>query len=240
MEFVDGTDLHALAAAQGGRLSLSTAAPIFLDVLDGLAYAHRAHVDVATRDGRRLAATGIVHRDLKPTNILVYRAGERWRAKIADFGLAKAFGTAGMSGMTSAGTAHGTPAYWPREQLLYFRYLNPPSDVFSAAAVFYQVLTGEFIRNGVRELLERCRLQARSPTIPDFVKLITEEHIVPIRARDASLPAHVSAVIDRALTEPPLTGNEPALRETLAAARYPDGGAFREALADALARDGVI
>ena len=239
MEFVDGTDLFELAHRSGGKLPIAQAAPIFLDVLEGLAYAHRAKVDVVTKDGQRVTAHGIVHRDLKPTNILVYEAHGRWHGKVADFGLAKAFGTAGLSGMTSAGSAHGTPAYWPREQLLYFRYLNPPSDVFSAAAVFYQTLTGVFPRNGVIELVELCRQQARQPSIPDFVKLITEQAIVPLRSRDPTLPPHVCAVIDRALAEPTLAGDEATLRENLKRVRFPDGAAFLEALREALEKDQI-
>ena len=239
MEFVDGTDLHALMNAQGGALPLATAAPIFLDVLDGLAHAHRAHIEVAMPDGRKYSAEGIVHRDLKPTNVLVYRAGDRYRAKVADFGLAKAFTTAGFSDMTSPGTAHGTPAYWPREQLLYFRYLNPPSDVFSAAAVFYQALTGCFVRNGVTELVSACRAQGRNPSIPDFVRLITSEPIVPVSVRDPGVPKHVAKVLDRALAEPPLSGTEETFRESLGRARYADAAEFREALLAALTADGI-
>lgn len=240
MELVDGTDLHSLMNAQGGKIAPRMAAPIFLDVLDGLAYAHRARIAVGLPNGTRHQVEGIVHRDIKPTNILVYRADGGWHAKVADFGLAKAFSTAGFSDMTSPGAAHGTPAYWPREQLLYYRFLHPPSDVFSAAAVFYQALTGMYPRNGITQLVEVCQRQGRQPTIPDFVKLITEQAVIPLRFRDPTLPPHVSMVIDRALAEQPLGGGEDTIRDTLGKMRYPDAAAFREALATAFRDDGLI
>src|SRR5207253_10024486 len=58
MEFIDGTDLLSLMTAQGGKISPKMAAPIFLDVLDGLAHAHRAQISVALPDGRRHQVAG--------------------------------------------------------------------------------------------------------------------------------------------------------------------------------------
>jgi len=53
---------------------------------------------------------------LKPQNILLTSATHPILAKIADFGLAKHFATAGFSGLTLTGTYAGTPLSLPREQ----------------------------------------------------------------------------------------------------------------------------
>jgi pSer/pThr/pTyr-binding forkhead associated (FHA) protein len=76
MEFCEGGSLDRLMARHGGKLPLKLAAPIMLQVLEGLAHAH---------------AAGFVHRALKPQNILFQRAGDNAVAKISDFGLAKNF-----------------------------------------------------------------------------------------------------------------------------------------------------
>ena len=80
-----------------------------------LAHAHRA---------------GVVHRDLKPSNVFLTGAG--W-TKVLDFGLAQVLGAEVIAG--------GTPRYMPPEQ----RRHEPPdarADVFSAAVVLHEALTG--------------------------------------------------------------------------------------------------
>src|SRR5262249_28193617 len=123
LEFVDGMDLRALYKEKGNKISLKELAPIMLGVLDVLAFAHRAKIMAGGgRTGKSFH--GIVHRDLKPENILLQRNGDGWIPKIADFGLAKSFESAGMSDMTMDGVC-GTPIYWPREQITHYRYLHP-------------------------------------------------------------------------------------------------------------------
>jgi serine/threonine-protein kinase len=170
MEFCNGGSLNDLLQRRGGKLPLATAAPIMLQCLDGLAYAH---------------TQGVVHRDLKPQNILLHQYQDRWIAKIADFGLAKSFAQAGYSGMTATGTGGGTYPYMPREQLTEFKYAKPASDIWSIAATFYRVLTGCAPRD--------C------PADEDPLLVILHRDAVPIRDRDPTIPASVAAVLDGAL-----------------------------------------
>jgi serine/threonine protein kinase len=91
------------------------------DVIDGLAYLH---------------SEGIIHRDLKPTNILLFSGGEKLRAKITDFGIAK------RTDATAASTQLvGTVEYMAPE---YFTTGNitPASDVWSIGVMLLEALTG--------------------------------------------------------------------------------------------------
>jgi serine/threonine protein kinase len=150
------------------------ALPLFVDCLRGLEHAHRLKV---------------VHRDLKPGNILLETVGRRMTARIADFGLAKCFEQAGLSGMTATGICRGTYAFMPREQLTEFKYVRATSDIWSIAATFYHVLTGNFPRD--------------FPPGRDPVEVILNDDCVPIRRRDPAIRASIAAVIDRALKPDP-------------------------------------
>ncbi|WP_236050523.1 serine/threonine-protein kinase [Nonomuraea cypriaca] len=134
-EFCAGGSLQQLLDARGGTLPPDEAVSIALQMLDGLHYAHTAELP---QDGPR----GLVHRDIKPTNVLLTGAGGPHTAKISDFGLAKAFDQAGLSGLTHTGTAAGTVAYMSRTQLVDYKYAKPEVDVWATAATLYRMLTG--------------------------------------------------------------------------------------------------
>ena len=121
MEYVPGqalSDLVALGplpAAQGLRVLRDTAAAL-----------------------QAAAGRGIVHRDVKPHNIFVLPDG---RAKLGDFGLARAVSDPGMF-RTTVGVALGTPAYYPPELGQGAGEPDARSDAYSFAVVAYETLTG--------------------------------------------------------------------------------------------------
>jgi hypothetical protein len=184
-EFCEGGSVDRLMQLYHGKLPLNTAAPIMLQVLEGLAYAHQTKIEVIKKDGSKTTGTGVVHRDLKPQNIFLAGQEGRWIGKIGDYGLAKCFDTAGLSGMTMTGQMAGTPVFMPREQVLNYKSVKPVSDVWSIAATFYNMLTGNFPRD--------FRLGQ------DPIAVVLSGIIIPIRKRDASIPSKVAEVIDRAL-----------------------------------------
>jgi hypothetical protein len=192
LEYCNGGSVDGLMRKFGGVLPLTEATPIMLESLEGLAFAHKE---------------GFVHRDLKPANILLSDSNGKRVAKIADLGMLKSFGEAGLSGMTVTGQAGGTYPYMPREQLLDYKYVVPVSDVWAMGATFYHMLTGQFCRDFQR---------GRNPQ-----QVVLQGKIIPIRRRDARIPKTVAAVIDKALSDSK-------------AARYQDANELLHALEQAL------
>jgi serine/threonine protein kinase len=189
MEYCAGGTIADLMQRRGGKLPAGEALPIILQVLDGLTYAHSAEIPCVKRaDGSLGKGKGLVHRDLKPANILLDSAGSNPTAKIGDYGLAKAFDLAGLSGQTLTGQKAGTPSFMPRQQVIDFKYAKPEVDIWTAAACLYTMLTGKLPRNvaGVDPFLA-----------------ILSTNAIPIRNRDASIPQPLAEVIDLALVDNP-------------------------------------
>ncbi|KKZ73493.1 hypothetical protein VO63_12525 [Streptomyces showdoensis] len=114
MEAVDGVTLREVLRAHGGT-GPEAALVLLKGSLLGLGAAH---------------AAGVVHRDYKPENVLVRADGS---SALADFGVAVRAGR--------EAEAAGTPAYMAPEQW-DGEPAGPASDVYAAAAVFYECLTG--------------------------------------------------------------------------------------------------
>jgi eukaryotic-like serine/threonine-protein kinase len=175
--------------SQGGKIPLKIAISITLQVLAGLEYTHNTVLPaIRLADGSIGEGQGLVHRDLKPANIFLQRSGDKTLAKIGDYGLAKAFELAGMSGqtMTGQGGVMGTPSYMSRQQLLNTKYVQPAVDVWATAACLYNMLTGVPPR----------KFGKRDP-----LQVILQDGAVPILERDPSIPKPLAEVIDRALRE---------------------------------------
>jgi serine/threonine protein kinase len=206
MEFCPGGSLADLLARRGGKLPVDEACSIALQTLDALTYAHERHVSMTMPDGRRVETRGVVHRDIKPMNILLTGAERRWTAKLSDFGLAKCFQMAGLSGCTVTGDAAGALPYMPREQLLDFKNVLPVSDVWSMGATLYEMLVGVAPRDMPKE---------RDP-----LAVILGGTTVPLVERDASIPAPIVDVVERALRDEPSErfGNAREFRDALVSA----------------------
>lgn len=187
MELCEGGSVNKYMEKCGGKLPIDVATYIMLQVLDGLKYAHHANVKVECEDGIR-NATGVVHRDFKPSNIFLADDSKYPIAKVADFGFAKAFETAGFSMHTRTGTKAGTPAFQPHQQIVNYKYSKSDVDVWAAAACYYNMLTGNIPKN----------IYGKDA----WVEMLTGE-VVPIRHRNPQVPEKLAAVIDQALVEKP-------------------------------------
>jgi serine/threonine-protein kinase len=135
IEYLEGEDLEARLARERWISEKETAA-IGLQVARGLAKAH---------------AAGIIHRDLKPANVfLTERDDGSILAKILDFGISK-FEPSSSAGpvslveptITAYGTTLGTPQYMSPEQCEGKLALDARTDVWSLAAVLYEMIAGE-------------------------------------------------------------------------------------------------
>jgi len=140
MELVEGEDLAARLGR--GPLPVEEATAIAVQIAAALEAAH---------------SQGVVHRDLKPANIVLTSKG---RAKVLDFGLAKAVepDAASASGGlslsptitsmgTEAGVILGTAAYMSPEQARG-RPVDRRADLWSFGCVLYECLTGVQIFRG--------------------------------------------------------------------------------------------
>jgi serine/threonine protein kinase len=83
---------------------------------------------------------GVIHRDIKPENLLLTDDGN---TLVADFGIARTLGTGGQEKLTETGPVVGTPAYMSPEQAAGDKGLDARTDVYSLAAVLYEMLGGE-------------------------------------------------------------------------------------------------
>ncbi len=177
LEYVEGASLRD-ALDQGRRVSPGKAVAIMGQVLDALACAH---------------GLGIVHQDIKPANILLLLDG---RVKVADFGIAR------LRGDTEDGVVLGTPAYMSPEQCRG-RALDHRTDLFSAGAVLYELLSG------------RRAFTGRNYT--EIAHRLTQEDMPRLRDALPGAPPALCAVVDSALAREP-------------AERFPDAVAMATAL----------
>lgn len=189
LDYCGGGSLDNLMERRGKTIRLAKALPLIYQVLDGLEYAHGVRVEVPLEDGSIRTVEGLVHRDLKPQNIFLSRGEEKYQAKVGDYGLAKAFDAAGLSGQTCTGTVAGTPHFMPRQQVLQFKFAKPEVDIWAAAASLYYILTGYPPRDFGKG--------------KDPWQVVLQTKAVPIRERHAKIPERIADVIDEALIDDP-------------------------------------
>ena len=168
----DGKPYFALEFVDGGSLSRFSGTPQpprqAAEMVAVLAQAmHAAH------------QAGIVHRDLKPGNVLLTVRGDQLPApvgtagrlplaafepKITDFGLAKRLDA--KEQLSKSGAIMGTPSFMSPEQAEgSLRNIGPLSDVYSLAAILYDLLTGRppFLGESVVATLVQVRHQEPVP-----------------------------------------------------------------------------
>ncbi len=168
MEYIQGEDLkHHLEC--GARFSVRSAIAMVHDLLMALDHAHRQNV---------------VHRDVKPANMLIEVTG---RVKLTDFGVAR-IQEPDESHLTQVGGAVGTPKYMSPEQAKGQRG-DSRSDVFSAAVVLYELLTGRLPFDGDNQFVIIHQIVSHEPVQPSSL--------------NPDLPASVDAVMTRALAKNP-------------------------------------
>lgn len=141
MEYVPGVSLKSLA--EHGPLTVEQSLSVLEGALSGLGSAH---------------ALGLVHGDLKPENILV---GPDGISKLVDFGLAS------TAGSTRAPDT-GSPAYASPEAMAGAP-VDARSDLYSAALVLCELLTGHASPGGAPAVLHGLATTKIPPPVQDLV-----------------------------------------------------------------------
>jgi cyclin-dependent kinase len=130
-------------------------------LLTGVAYCHHHRV---------------LHRDLKPPNLLINREGQ---LKLADFGLARAFGIPVRS------YTHEVVTLWYRapDVLLGSRNYSTPVDIWSVGCIFAEMANGRPLVAGTSEedQLDRIFRLLGTPTIADFPGIVELPEYAPDR-----------------------------------------------------------
>ena len=119
MELLEG---ESLSTRLGQAMDTAELLDLAIQIADALESAH---------------AKGIVHRDLKPANLLVRRDRT---LKITDWGLVKVLGG---TQHTQHGQMLGTLAYASPEQLRDASSVDARTDLFSAGAILFEMLSGQ-------------------------------------------------------------------------------------------------
>lgn len=145
-EYMEGGSLFDALHSNKNPLPYECNLQIARDVASAVAYLH---------------AEKVIHRDLKSANVLL--SGDRCRAKVADFGLAK-FSVHAEAAQTVAGTR-----YWMAPEVLTGKYTHA-ADVYSYGLVLYELVARRvpFQENGGLKWPQDATLGHR-PALPSSV-----------------------------------------------------------------------
>jgi Tol biopolymer transport system component len=181
MELVRGKTLYDIIRS-AGPLPSRDILNIAVQVAEGLAEAH---------------SRNIIHRDLKPQNVMVTDEG---RAKILDFGLAKALypSQQGLlvtseaetisAGLRREGKVVGTVAYMSPEQTLG-KEVDSRSDVFSFGTMLYEMASG--------------RRPFKGDTVTSTIAKILETEPEPLGELRPDVPFDLVRIVRRCLHKDP-------------------------------------
>lgn len=167
MELVNGTSLED-ELRKGRRFDWRETTRIGVQLCRALRHAHDR---------------GVIHRDIKPANLLL--VGDGPEIKLSDFGIAKLFGS---TGLTADGGVIGTADYMAPEQA-DGRPVTHRADLYSVGGMLYALMAG------------RPPFQARS--LPEMLHLqrYAEPELLRVHAPDA--PAELEAIIHELLAKEP-------------------------------------
>jgi serine/threonine-protein kinase len=167
MDYIDGQSLkyHMIALGQ-------------MDTLRALDYTRQI-----TEGLNAAYHQGVVHRDIKPQNILV---NSKDMVKITDFGLARSQETVTL---TQTNVFMGTAYYIAPEQAESGRSADTRSDLYSVAAVLFELLTG--------------RPPFEGETAMDIVIKHMNDHVPSIRRLRPDLPEELDVFMQKALAKSP-------------------------------------
>jgi serine/threonine protein kinase len=153
---------------------------------------------------------GVIHRDIKPSNLFVARDDTgREVVKIIDFGVARILSDDRR--LTLQGGVVGTPEYMAPEQMMGQTDTDPRVDTYAVGVTLFECLTGSVPFEG---------------SFGEVLLKSATEPMPTVRSRDATVPAELAAVVEKALAREPDQRHESmgAFAEALAQLNLPDPG----------------
>jgi len=120
MEFVEGESVSKVISHQG-PFDIESGTTFFMQILDGINYAHKKNV---------------VHKDIKTSNFILTGTN----IKVTDFGIAQIIGDPGLT--SENGGVIGTPKYMAPEMILG-KMIDHRADIYSLGITYYEFLTGK-------------------------------------------------------------------------------------------------
>jgi tRNA A-37 threonylcarbamoyl transferase component Bud32 len=166
LEFVEGQTLENLL--KHGRPQLETGIDYVRQTLAALDYAHH---------------NGVIHRDVSPANLMITEQG---LVKLMDFGVAKSLGDLRL---TDGGSMIGSLYYMSPEQVKGATDPDPRSDIYSAGAILYEIVTGKKPFDYEDRFSLMVAQVEEQPRLPSLI--------------DPELPAEMDDIILRALAKDP-------------------------------------
>ena len=159
-EFMRRGSLHSILRANGGHLGAPRTHHAAVSVAKGMQYLHSR-------------SPPILHLDLKSPNILV---DDKWRVKIADFGLARARRNTLVSGRSGF---HGTPE-WMAPEMLRAEDYDEKADSYSYGVVLWELLAAQTPWNELHpmQVVAVVGYSDRRLTLPPEAKDFAQENLV--------------------------------------------------------------
>lgn len=173
-EFLD-QDLKKYLDVCDGGLSMPILKSFLYQLIMGVAYCHYHRV---------------LHRDLKPPNLLINREGQ---LKLADFGLARAFGIPVRS------YTHEVVTLWYRapDVLMGSRKYSTPVDVWSIGCIFAEMANGRPLITGTSESdqLDRIFRTFGTPSEADYPGIVDLPEYSPDILPQYPPPKNISSLV---------------------------------------------
>ena len=168
-------------------LSIADRLHLFVQVCQAVQHAHQR---------------GLIHRDIKPSNILVSTQDGRPRAKVIDFGIAKA--TAAKLTEKTVFTEHrqfiGTPQYMSPEQAAGSLDIDTRTDVYSLGVLLYELLIGctpfdgRTLRSAAYDEIQRVIREVEPPRLSTRLSA-NRETLASVAATRQTNPQRLGSVV---------------------------------------------
>ncbi len=169
MPYIEGETLRQRLERER-QFPVEEAVRLTVAIAGALDYAHRHNV---------------IHRDLKPENVLLHEG----QPLVMDFGIALAITNAGGARITQTGLSLGTPQYMSPEQATGDRQLDARTDIYSLAAMCYEMLSGDPPHTG--------------STVQAVIARVLTDHPRAIRASRSAVAEHIEAAVFQGLAKIP-------------------------------------